>query len=54
MKIKECCKEIKEYMDGFNLDYYPRIDITTCEEHWFSLEDVKYCPFCSKKLKIRK
>ena len=56
--IKFCCDEREEnscafeiYEDIFNIAD-PTIRISTCEEFYYRLEYVKYCPFCGKKLRI--
>lgn len=55
--IFHCCEEIKENSCAFEFDYvvgsgYDNdvINLSTCEDHWFTLEDVKFCPFCGTKL----
>lgn len=51
-KIKICCDELEHNIDGFEVDSLGRFSISTFTNHWWSLDGVKYCPFCGKKLEV--
>ena len=61
MKIKECCEKFRENSCAFRITEEligstfietDSLEISTCEDHYYSLEDVKFCPFCGKKFKL--
>lgn len=54
----ECCDEMRENRCAFSFDWVigsgydnDTINLSTCEDHWYELQDVKFCPFCGVKLK---
>ncbi len=47
--MKACCKELEE-SDGLEKDTDGTWSISTYEDHWYSWENVKFCPFCGKAL----
>lgn len=53
----ECCEEIKKNSCAFEFNWVVGsgedthvINLSTCDDHWYELEDVKYCPFCGTNL----
>ena len=54
--IFHCCEEINKHSCAFEYNWVVGsgldtdvINLSTCEDHWFELEDVKFCPFCGTK-----
>jgi hypothetical protein len=49
MKIKICCKELRELIKSGGLTILPEGNILLCND--YTKVELIYCPFCGKKIK---
>lgn len=56
--MKYCCEALEENSCAFERTFNfstLKIDgpwqISTSEDHWYTLDDVVYCPWCGKELR---